>query len=257
MSGYATSSQSGLRGRRLPRQSGITLMELLVSMTILAVITTLILTTWFSLQKSYAFSVNGSHAREAARDAVAGMTIAIRDAQDANFSYPFLPPPNAISVAESSKIVINTSYQQATNANIAVGSGLNSNAVVQACYIYEPSANAVDDGSIFYVVDKNNNGLTDELASLATIKQHGHVVCDHVVNSSRPSTSNPTSVFTYTYFGDDGAIHQVTSMTPQDIINFGIYSVQIHVLIDLDPAHAPIYMDLQSTSQPRNMRPST
>jgi len=33
--------------------------------------------------------------------------------------------------------------------------------------------------------------------------------------------------------------------------------VHIRVLVDLNPGKSPVYMDLQTTAQPRNMRPAT
>lgn len=236
-------------------QEGITLIELLVSMTILAVITTMIIAVWLSMQNSFAYSVDASHQREAARDAMAHMTVAIRDAQGASFTYPtgeVVAP--AISVAEGSKIVFNTSYQRSGNASVSAGTGGNNIAVVQACIIYVPSASSPSDGKIYYVVDKDINGLTDELASTTP---EGKILVEHVVNNVRPPTTYPTSVFTYTYFSDDGTMEQATSMSAAGVSPSRTYSVQIHVLVDLKPGKAPVYMDLQSTAQPRNLRPST
>ena len=252
MSRRAASRWLRPRARRRSRQAGITLIELLVGMTILGVITTMILVSWFALQNSFAYSVNASHAREAARDAVSRMTVTIRDVQAASFGYQ-TGQVDAISAAESLKIVFNTSYQQLGNANVPA-LGANNNAVVKACFIYVPPATSPTDGKIYYVTDLNNNGLIDELAGPSP--PVGKIIVDHVVNNVRPTASG-TSVFTYTYFADDGTIKQVTDMTAANISPARIYSVQIHVLVDLDPSHAPVYMDLQSTAQPRNMRPST
>jgi prepilin-type N-terminal cleavage/methylation domain-containing protein len=242
------------RARRPSGQRGITLIELLVSMTILAVVTSMILVVWFSLQNSFAYSVDASHQREAARDAVSRMTMVIRDAQSAFFVGQTAVTP-AITVAEPSEIDFNTSYAQIGNANVLPNSGTSANygAVVRACFLYVPSSSNLTDGKIYYLVDANGNGLADELASPST---KGTVIVDHVVNNERP-TSSGTPVFTYTYFADNGTMTQATSISGVGVSPSRIYSVQIHVLVDLNPGHAPVYMDLQSTAQPRNMRPST
>lgn len=238
---------------RPSRQSGITLIELLISMTVLAVITTMILVVWFALQNSFAFSVGASHQREAARDAVSRMTVVIRDAQSASFGQADVTP--AITVAEPLEIDFNTSYAQIDNANVSSGTSGNSSAVVHACFLYVPSSSNPTDGKIYYLVDAHSNGLADEIASARTTGT-GTVIVDHVVNNVRPAGSS-TNVFTYTYFADDGTMTQISSMSTAGVSPSRIYSVQIHVLVDLNPAHAPVYMDLQSTAQPRNMRPST
>ena len=243
------------RGRRLPAaQSGVSLVELLVSMVILGVITSMILVVWFALQNSFAYSVGASHQREAARDALARMTVAIRGAQNASYDQAGIVP--AISVAEGSKIVFNTSYQRSGNADITPNSGssANNSAVVEACFVYVDPSLGQSDGKIYYVVDRNGNGLSDELANGSA--PQGKVIVSNVVNNAHPA-----SLFTYTYFDD--AINPVThdniwQATSVSADNVGkIYSVQIHVLVDLKPGHSPVYMDLQSTAQPRNMRPST
>lgn len=248
---------------RPSRQRGITLIELLISMTVLAVITSMILMVWFALQNSFAYSVDASHQREAARDAVSRMSVTIRDAQSASFSYVTTGPVAVITKAEGSEIDFNTSYARSGNANILPNAGTsgNNNAVVQACFIYVPSDSNPSDGKIYYVVDTDNNGLSNELGVPGGTPVKGRIIVDHVVNNARP-VGNPTSVFTYTYFGDtvnpltNDNIYQAKSVTGANNMS-RIYSVQIHVLVDLNPGHAPAYMDLQSTAQPRNMRPST
>ncbi|MEI6727145.1 MAG: prepilin-type N-terminal cleavage/methylation domain-containing protein [Actinomycetes bacterium] len=66
------------QGRR--RQSGITLVELLIAMTIMTIVTTMIVTAWISLQGSYASTVKSADARETARDSMSRMRREIRDA---------------------------------------------------------------------------------------------------------------------------------------------------------------------------------
>jgi hypothetical protein len=213
-------------------------------MTVLAVITSMILVVWFALQNSFAYSVDASHQREAARDAVSRMTVVIRDAQSASFSTGQVA---AISKATSSEIVFNTSYAQSGNANVLSDSATsgNNNAVEQAAFIYVPS-----DGKIYYLVGSNDTELTE--AQLADPSANGgSVIVDHLVNNA-----NGTPVFTYTYFADDGTMTQTTQTTSLPL-GVSPYTVQIHVLVDLNPGHTPVYMDLQSTAQPRNMRPST
>ena len=248
--------RTGDGGPEAPRrgrgQAGLTLIEVLVSLIVLGILTTMVLITWFALQNSFAFSVNANDSREAARDAVSRMTVTIRDAQDYTFSYQ-TGTVKAISVAEASRIVINTSYQEFGNDQVYSGTDPT---VKQAAFVYVKDDSVPQRGKIYYVTDDNNNGLlTDELNNPAN---KGDLVVDHVINNVRPSATNPTSVFTYTYFADDGTVTTTdASGLPSGVPTARIFSVQIHVLIDLDPGHAPVYMDLQSTAQPRNMRPQT
>jgi len=237
--------------RRASAQKGVSLIELLIAMSILAVITTMILVSWFALQNSYAYSVHSAHAREAARDAVSRMTVVIRDAQ--GYTTNETTSVGAISVAESSKIVFTTSYAQTGGANVG-------STPVLSGFIFIPPTSSTGTGKIYSVQDQvgadsgtppADGSLDYELYHIGT---YGRLVVDNVVNNS--ATSPPTSLFSYTYFDSLGTLHPAaTSLSSADVKY--IYSVQIHCLVDLNPGRSPVYMDLQTTAQPRNMRPST
>lgn len=229
--------------RRASAQKGVSLIELLVAMSILTVITTMILVSWFALQNSFAYSVHSDHAREAARDAVSRMTVAIRDAQGTE-------SVGAISVAKSSTIEFTTSYAQTSGANVG------STPVLRGFHFVPPTSTST--GKIYSVQDQvgayGSPGADGSLGyELINISTYGQLVVDNVVNNS---TSPTTDLFQYTYFGTDGTLHAAEPSLSSANTKF-IYSVQIHCLVDLNPKRAPVYMDLQTTAQPRNMRPST
>lgn len=218
-------------------QAGITLIELLVAMSILAVVTTMILATWFSLQKSFAQTSRASQSREFARDAVARMTQEIRDAQAAGSG-------SAITTAERFKIVFYSTYNQVTSGDAL-------SAPLQTAFVYV-AAGAAKSGTIYRVVDRNDNGIADELADPAT---PWRVIVENVVNWSEPDSTTKTSVFRYSFYdGNSGVFRTVDNMTTSTA---GIREVHIRVLVDLNPGASPVYMDLKTTAQPRNMRPST
>ena len=228
-------------GRPAGRQHGITLVELLIAMTILAVVSSMILMSWISLQKSYAQTSRASQSREFARDAVARLTQEIRDAQGSNQG-------SAITEAEPMRIVFYSTYNEAGNATPGL-------APRQTAFVYQWST-ATGSGKIFRVVDANGNGVADELGdndSLAAT--NGRMIVDNVVNCNNPSAANPTSVFTYSYYDASGTY--TTSDSPPDASITTIRAVHIRVLVDLNPGRSPVYMDLQTTAQPRNMRPAT
>jgi len=220
------------------RQTGITLVELLVVMVILGIVTTMILGTWFALQSSFAHTSHASHAREFARDSVTRMTREIRDAQGYGGKNPIIR-------ADRFVIVFSSTFNQANNSTTGTPP-------VETAFVYVESASR-QSGSIYRVVDKNANGVDDELASVAT---YPPPVVDDVVNWWKPSVTAKVSLFRYTYFSDQGAFKTVNSMTGV-ASTARILSVHIRVLVDLNPRRAPVYMDLQTTAQPRNGRPSS
>lgn len=219
------------------RQDGITLVELLVAMAIMTVITGMILMSWFALQKSFAQTSKASQSREFARDAVARMTQEIRDAQGSDQG-------SAITQASRFQIVFYSTYNMA-------GNNVPGSTPRQTAFVYQESG-TTGVGSIYRVVDMNGTGLSDELANPA---QYGRVVVADVVNGGQPNTSTKTSVFRYSYYDDLGNYRTADSVP--DTSPGTIRAVNIRVLVDLNPGHSPVYMDLQTTAQPRNMRPAT
>lgn len=67
-------------------QRGVSLVELLIAMTIMAVISTMIVMGWSAATRSWAYSRNSAEARDFARQGLSRMTREIRDAEDAQGS---------------------------------------------------------------------------------------------------------------------------------------------------------------------------
>jgi prepilin-type N-terminal cleavage/methylation domain-containing protein len=234
MSERMTEVVIGRLGRRCPvrAQSGVTLIELLISMTVLAVITTMIITVWIGLQSSFAQSSKASWAREAARDGVTRMTEEIRDAQASGTG-------NAITEAGPSRIVFYSTY------NLA-GNNVTGSDPRQTAFVYQQTG-ASSSGTIYRVVDTTGDGtLTQELAYPST---YGRPIVENVVN-----TETSTDIFRYSFYDADGIYRTVSPMTQSTAL---VRAVQIRVHVDLNPGHSPTYIDLKTTAQPRNMRPST
>jgi type II secretory pathway pseudopilin PulG len=227
--------------RRRPREAGITLVELLVSMVVLGVVSTLLLGIWFSLQDSYAFSVRSAKQQEMARDSLSRLVREIRDSGGQAGS----AAGSSILTAKPQKISFTTAFNAAGVGEVRVdghGDG----------YPYLPPQ-----GGYEYVVDADGTSGTlyrwrdtDEELGRSPDDRVDAVVTN-VVNGSQP-------VFRYTCINTGsgpsetpiGAPYETSE--PTDLTS--IISVQIHLKIDLNPGKSPQYMDLISTAQPRNQR---
>ena len=210
-------------------QNGMTLVELLVAMTILSLLTTMIIGTWISLQSSYANSISSDRARETARDAMSRLRREIRDAQRQPAGQPLAGWPAIIS-AGPNEIRFSTAF----NDPGADGAGR----ILLTRYWYDGSAKI-----IYRQRDTNVSGAFDG-------GDRTDVLARNIVNSITPDASNPTPLFRYSYVDSNGDLQTTTTMSDPT----RILTVQICILADLNPGHSPIYMELISTAQPRNLR---
>jgi len=210
--------------KRTRKQEGVTLVELLVVMVIMSIVTTMIIITWIALQNSYAFTVDSTNQRVAARDTMARMVRELRDAQGS-------VTDSAIISATENRVDFMTTF----NDPGADTTGVNR----LTRYQYDPSAETITRTRDTI----NNDGIGP--GDRTTVLVH------NVVNSSAPDEYGNPPVFSYDYYDTDGNLH-LASKAPAD--PSAIVSVHIRVLVDLQPGHSPRLMDLTSTAQLRNMR---
>ncbi len=216
-------------------QRGITLIELLVSMIILGIVTTMLLAGWSSLQKSYASSVRADDARGEVRDAIARVSREVRDAQPIALTTPASSP---FTLANPNEIDFYSAFNNpATRAD---GSGLSA---LHLTRIYLDTSGSADQKTLYWQRDTNASGAFDG-------GDRKIVLASNVVNTSVPSTGSPTPIFTYGYRDGSGNFTTATTMTSADLTR--IISVQIHLIVDVNLSHTPTYADLQTTVRPRN-----
>lgn len=233
---------------REDRQSGMTLIELLISMIIMSVITAMVLVSWFALSNSYSYSVSSSEARDTAREATARLEREIRDAESVSTT-----TEAALIRARPRTIVISTTFNIAGNASPSTVPHL-------VMYRLYPG------GELWRFSDANGNGVIEgvdmnadgwpgnpNLVGEQTAGEGARLLVKHVVNDKVPSATNPTPLFHYSYYRDDGELVQDTTVLGATSRR-KVVSVQFNLLVDLNPAHSPIYTEFQTTAQLRNQQ---
>jgi prepilin-type N-terminal cleavage/methylation domain-containing protein len=233
---------------RRDQQSGMTLVELLVGMTIMSVITAMVLVTWFALSRSYSFSATSSMARDNAREATARLVREVRDAE----SNPATSEA-ALIRARVRTVVVSTTFNMSGNASPSKVPHL-------VMYRYYP------DGELWRFYDKNGNGSIENVdmsvdgwpANPNPVAEQvngegGRMLVKDVVNDKVPSVANPTPLFRYSYYRDDGVLVQDTTVIGA-ANRRRVVSVQLNLLVDLNPAHSPIYSEFLTTAQLRNQQ---
>jgi prepilin-type N-terminal cleavage/methylation domain-containing protein len=216
-------------------QRGITLVELLVSMIILGVVTTMLIMGWTSLQRSYANGVRTDNANGEARDAISRVSRELRDAQPVAITTPASSP---FTVATSTEV----DYYSAFNdpGQRSDGTGI---AALRLTRIYLDTGGGVAQKTLYWQRDTNASGGFDN-------NDRKIILARNIVNTSVPSTGSPTPLFTYGYRDGSGDFTTATSMATADLSK--IISIQIRLLVDANLSHAPTYADFQTTVRPRN-----
>ncbi len=217
------------------RQRGISLIELLVSMIILGVVTTMLIMGWTSLQRSYANGVRTDNANGEARDAISRAAREIRDAQPAAITTPASSP---FTVATSTEIDYRSAFNDPLQRSDGSGTG-----ALRLTRIYLDTSGAAVQKTLYWQRDTNASGGFDSA-------DRKMVLARNVVNTSVPSTESPTPVFTYGYRDGSGNFTTATSMATAELSK--IISVQIHLIVDANLSHTPSYAGLQTTVRPRN-----
>lgn len=231
------------------RQEGITLVELLVAMIIMGIISTMLLTVWFSLQKSYANTVTSNEQRDSARQALSRMQAEVRDAQAlaASSTQPALvaASPYWIELSTTFNTVGDTNPTQAPHLVLyrLYGDGTIwrfTGAAISHVNTSQALLGSPDDNPANYDPDE---------------QRHGQLILSNVTNynTAIPSTSVP--LFRYMYYNETGNIQIANSVTNASYnYRANTVAVVIRILEDLNPGHSPTYADLQITAQLRNQR---
>jgi prepilin-type N-terminal cleavage/methylation domain-containing protein len=218
--------------RRTVGQRGLTLLELLIAMTIMAVLSTMLIATWVALAGSFAHTTRSSDARDYARQAASRMERELRDAEAQVTTGPYKGRP-AVLWASANEITFVTTFNRSGNDA--------PNAIPVAVRYY------LDNGTLYMQRDSQNVGAWGA----------ARTVVPHVVNGS-VGASGSTPVFSYTYVADDGSF--VTARPADDsaslteALRARIVSVSFTLLVDMNPGHSPAPMTLITTAQLRNQR---
>jgi prepilin-type N-terminal cleavage/methylation domain-containing protein len=205
--------------------SGVTLVELVVAMAIMGVLSTMILVVWFSLQDSYAFTTRADRQREVARDAAARMVREVRDIQAQTGI-------DAVVVAKPDEFWFYSGFN--------LPNQLPADKPRATRYTYDSSTN-----TIYRQRDRSED------ANQSPLDEPKVPVVANVVNDQIPKGSS-TPVFTYVVYDGTGTQVPMTTVTGSAMQE--ILSVEIRVITDVNPGKSPVYFDLRTAAQPRNLR---
>jgi prepilin-type N-terminal cleavage/methylation domain-containing protein len=212
-------------------QSGITLIELLITMVILGVVTTMMIGGWISLQRAYAFASAKNNATAQARDAIDRISSEVRTAQGLTYTAspsPSTSTPFVVGSCEPNAIAFYSAYN---NASASLNSGQYGRDQLQLTSIWLDTGGSSPQKTLWWQ------------RGTRKIKLASNVV-NTVAAINKP-------IFKYNVLDGSGNIIQATSLTSANVAS--LVSVQIEVITDANLTHTPTFVDLMTTVEPRNL----
>jgi prepilin-type N-terminal cleavage/methylation domain-containing protein len=225
------------------RQGGFTLIELLVSMIILAIVGTMLVDTWISLQRAFEYTQADNLAASTGRDALDRASSELRAAQPSTLYGT--TPTAAFCVTNSSYPCDNydcTFYSPYNNPQTNLYSGVagTGQSVLTEIYINQSVSGAQK--TLMLWRDTNHDQVQD--AGDQFIK-----LASNVVNTT---LSTPRPMFQYVLdTSGQGVYTTVSSLSSTNVK--AVVAVNMEVVIDANLKNRPTQIDFVSTVRPRNV----
>jgi prepilin-type N-terminal cleavage/methylation domain-containing protein len=228
-------------------QSGITLIELLITMVILSIVTTMLIGAWISLQRAYAFASAKNNATAQSRDAIDRISSEVRTAQGRIYtaspspstSTPFVVGGTSPYVCDANAITFYSAYN---NPDAALNSGQYGRGQLRLTSIWLETSGSKPQKTLWWQRDTSitPNGLDSSDRKI--------MLASNVVNTAAVINK---PIFMYNVLNSSGNISQETSLTSANVAS--LVSVQIEVIADVNITHTPTFVDLVTTVEPRNL----
>jgi len=222
------------------RQDGFTLIEVLVSMIIMSIVTTMLIGIWIVLTHTSAFAQADGTAASTARDALDRVSAELRDAQpnSSTSTTPFIFSMSSPHVCDANDCTFYSSYN---NAQTAAQSGANGEAKVLPTAIWLDSSGTTNQKKLWWTRDTNNNGVIGDAGDKSIL------LANNVVNTA--ATVNKP-IFTYVFRDKTGTYSTATTLTSTSVAN--LVAINIEIVVDANLNDKPTYIDFVSTVRPRN-----
>jgi len=239
-----------IRTNRLRDQEGLTLIETLVSMVILAVISTMIIMGWANLQRASANALRTNQARASLRDAMSRVSVEIRAAQ------PAVLPSSAASAAPVELLLgaspMDVQFLSAFNADGANSDGSGIEAPRLTRIWLDPDDHPAqwnpECGTLLWQRDTNGNDTIDSGDRVTVLARN---VANDILADAAHSTDY-TAVFRYGYRVSQDDPVEWTDNEDGTLDLTTVVAVSARLIIDKKMGGTPSYVDLSTTVRLRN-----
>jgi prepilin-type N-terminal cleavage/methylation domain len=234
-------------GHRRTRQAGFTLIEILISMIIMTIVTTMLVGIWIVLLHTSAFARADNTASATGRDSLDRVTAEIRAAQPNPAGTPAAATPfvltlTAPNVCDAYDCTFYSAYNStgigADGSSASPGTGT---AALALTSIWLDQSGTAQQKKLKWTRDTNGNHVIDA-------NDKTFVLANNVVNTA---LSPVRPIFTYVFRDKTGTYTTATSPTSATVAT--LVAVNIELVIDANLADKPTYVDFVSTVRPRNV----
>ncbi len=222
-------------------QAGITLMELLVSMIILAVVSTMLVMVWMNLQRASATTITTNQARATARDALGRIASELRDAQPQTLPTASPTPtyvPAMFTEAQKYSATFLSLYNQP-----GAGSDVTGAAGRRLTRIWLDTTNK----TLYWQRDTNDSDTIDA-------GDRTNVLARDIVNPSFDDGNAGTPYTAIFLYGcrDSSNVLQWTDHRDSAADRMAIVAVRVRLIVDANLNRTPAAVDVTTTVLPRN-----
>jgi prepilin-type N-terminal cleavage/methylation domain-containing protein len=238
--------------RRHDGQSGLTLIEILVSIIILAIISTMLIMGWVNLQRASATALSTNQARASLRDAMSRISKELRAAQPtalptASPSATLLP---LVELAEPMEVEFHSAFNS-SDANLD-GTGVSALRLTRIWLDVDtvpPTPWNPDCRTLYWQRDMDGNG------SFADVGDRSIILARNVANDILEDAAHGadyTAVFRYGYRESEDDPVEWTDNEDGSLDLSTVVAVAVRLIIDKKMGGAPSYVDLTTTIRLRN-----
>lgn len=237
--------------RQSRSQAGLTLIEILVSIIILGIISTMLVMGWVNLQRASATVLRTNNARAALRDAMSRISVEVRAAQPTALpsATASATPVEVLQEASPTEVQFYSAFN-AVGAN-ADGSGA---AAPRLTRIWldpddHPTSWNQQCGTLLWQRDANDNG------TLGDSGDRNIVLARNVANDVVEDTAHGadyTAVFRYGYRATEDDPVEWTDNEDGTLDLATVVAVGVRLIIDKKMGGTPSYVDLTTTVRLRN-----
>jgi prepilin-type N-terminal cleavage/methylation domain-containing protein len=230
------------------RESGFTLIEILITMIILSIITTFLVIGWINMQRGAAFAITSNNSRATARDAISKVSAELRGAQPT-----ILPSPSAsattmpagqppLITATAWDIVFYSAFNNGTASADPSGVG-----ALRKTEMKLDTSGGTSKGVLWLYRDLDNNGTTNGTGDLKIILAK-NVVNRKLYDDNGSNIQYALFAYGYRSVSTDPVVWTDTGTS----VLSSIVAVRARVIIDANIAHTPKFIDTTTTVRLRN-----